>query len=89
MLLFNSKTNNTAIRDKSLLKIKEYISNELQNLDTDDDYKMQLVSYDVKKSKTYSLLEWRILNGFCSAFNSVSKNSKKHLRDIFNEKSKK
>lgn len=91
MLLFYPTTNHTAIRSESLEEMKKYIFNQLQHLDEDASYQIELVSInylDDEGNKVYNLLEWSILNGFCKAFNSVPEKSKKYLRNIFNEKSK-
>lgn len=91
MLLFNTKFQNTSIRSNSAEEMKNYICSQLQNLDNNANYEMDMINRDYTDdagNQVYNLLEWRILNGFCKAFNSLTPEKKRYLRNIFNEKSK-
>lgn len=90
LLLFNSKEITKSVRPQQFSQMQSYLFNELQILDENIEHEISIINIDCKDDSgniAYNLLELRILNGFCKAFNRLSSENKKIIKNIFNEKS--
>ena len=90
LLLFNSKELAKTIDNKQISKIQAYLFDELQYFSDNNEHDLNTIDVDFKDDSgniIFSLLEFRILNGFCKAFNCMSVENKITIKNIFNEKS--
>lgn len=90
LLLFNSEELAKTIDDKQISKIQTDLFEELQYFSDNNEHDLNTIDVDFKDDSgkiIFSLLEFRILNGFCKAFNCMSVENKITIKNIFNEKS--
>lgn len=91
LLLFNAQEITKTVSDNNVKQMQSYIFNELQKLDENKNHKLPLINIDYRDNSekvVYNVLEFRVINGFCKAFNRLSPESKKIIKNIFNETSR-